>query len=44
MNFKKKFLLLWGIFALLDPDPDPLARLNPNPIPIRNPEFPPPLL
>jgi hypothetical protein len=22
MNFKKKFLLLWVIFALLDPDPD----------------------
>jgi hypothetical protein len=35
MNFKKKFLLLWVIFALLDPDPDPLARLNPDPIRIR---------
>jgi hypothetical protein len=23
MNFKKKFLLLWVIFALLDPVPDP---------------------
>jgi hypothetical protein len=22
MNFSKKFLLLWVIFALLDPDPD----------------------
>jgi hypothetical protein len=22
MNFKKKILLLWLIFALLDPDPD----------------------
>jgi hypothetical protein len=22
MNLKKKYLLLWGIFALLDPDPD----------------------
>ncbi len=22
MNFKKKFILLWVIFALLDPDPD----------------------
>ncbi len=29
MNFKKKFLLV--IFALLDPDPDPLTRLNPDP-------------
>jgi hypothetical protein len=37
-NIKFKiFLLLWGIFALLDPDPDPLARLNPDPIRIRNP-------
>jgi hypothetical protein len=26
----KKFLLLWVIFALLDPDPDPLTRLNPD--------------
>jgi hypothetical protein len=23
VNFKKKILLLWVIFALLDPDPDP---------------------
>ncbi len=23
MNFKKKILLLWVIFALLDPDPGP---------------------
>jgi hypothetical protein len=30
MNFKKKILLLWGIFALLDPDLDPLTRLNPD--------------
>jgi hypothetical protein len=29
----KNFLLLWVIFALLDPDP--LARLNPDPIRIR---------
>jgi hypothetical protein len=28
---------LWVIFALLDPEPDPLTRLNPNPIRIRNP-------
>ncbi len=34
MNFKKKFLL-WVIFALLDPNPDPLTRLNPDPIRIR---------
>jgi hypothetical protein len=27
----KFFLLLWVIFALLDPDPDPLTRLNPDP-------------
>jgi hypothetical protein len=26
MNFKKKFLLLWFIFALLDPDPDSESR------------------
>jgi hypothetical protein len=25
----KNLLLLWVIFALLDPDPDPLNRLNP---------------
>ncbi len=31
-----KFLLLWIIFALLDPDP--LTQLNPDPIRIRNPE------
>jgi hypothetical protein len=37
MNFLKKFLLLWVSFALLDPDPDPLTRLNPDPIRIRNP-------
>ncbi len=35
MNLKKKILLLWVIFALLDPDP--LTRLNPDPIRIRNP-------
>jgi hypothetical protein len=28
MNFKNNFLLLWVIFALLDP----LTRLNPDPI------------
>jgi len=26
---------LWFIFALLDPDPDPLTRLSPDPIRIR---------
>ena len=26
---------MWVIFALLDPDPDPLTRLNPDPIRIR---------
>jgi hypothetical protein len=26
---------LWVIFALLNPDPDPLTRLNPDPIRIR---------
>jgi hypothetical protein len=26
-------LLLWVIFALLDPDPDPQTRLNPDPGP-----------
>ena len=31
MNFKKKFLLLWVIFALLDQDA--LTRLNPDPQP-----------
>ncbi len=35
MNLKKKILLLWVIFALLDPDPDPLTRLNPDPVRIR---------
>jgi hypothetical protein len=33
MNFYKFFLLLWVIFAILDPDP--LTRLNPDPIRIR---------
>jgi hypothetical protein len=33
MNFYNFFLLLWVIFALLDPDPDPLTRLNPDPQP-----------
>ncbi len=33
LNLKKKILLLWVIFALLDPDP--LTRLNPDPIRIR---------
>jgi hypothetical protein len=33
MNLKKKILLLWVIFALLDPDP--LTRLDPDPIRIR---------
>jgi hypothetical protein len=38
MNYQKIFLLLWVIFALLDPDP--LTRLNLDPIriPIRNPD------
>ncbi len=36
MKFLKFFLLLWVIFAFLDPDPDPLTRLNPDPIGIRN--------
>ncbi len=31
-------LLLWVIFALLDPDPDPLTWLNPDVIRIRNPD------
>jgi hypothetical protein len=39
MNFYKFFLLLWVTFALLDPDPGPLTRLNPDPIRIRNPAF-----
>ncbi len=40
-NFLNFFLLLWIIFALLDPDPDPQPRLNPDPIGIRirNPAF-----
>jgi hypothetical protein len=50
MNFSKKFLLLWVILALLDPDLDPdseygsgstdpvESRSNPDPIRIRNPE------
>jgi hypothetical protein len=29
MKFLNFFLLLRGIFALLDPDPDPLTQLNP---------------
>jgi hypothetical protein len=39
MNCNKKFLLLWVIFAHLDPDPR--TRLNPdsNRIRIRNPEL-----
>ncbi len=35
MNFLHFFLLLCVIFALLDPDPDPLTPLNPDPIGIR---------
>ncbi len=34
-TFTNFFLLLWFIFALLDPDPDPLALLNTDPIRIR---------
>jgi hypothetical protein len=34
-EISKKFLLLWVIFALLDPDPDPLTCLNPDLIRIR---------
>jgi hypothetical protein len=30
MHFYIFFLLLWIIFVLLDPDPDPLTRLNPE--------------
>jgi hypothetical protein len=38
MNFYIFFLLLlWVIFALLDPDP--LTRLNPDPIRMRNPSL-----
>jgi hypothetical protein len=29
MKFLDFFLVLWVIFALLDPDPDPLAWINP---------------
>jgi hypothetical protein len=41
MNLYKFFQLLWVIFALLDPDPDPLAQLNTDPIRIRirNPAY-----
>jgi hypothetical protein len=35
MKFPNFFRLLWVIFALLDPDPDRLTRLNPDPIQIR---------
>jgi hypothetical protein len=42
-EFFNFFLLLWVIFVLLDPDPDRLTRLNPDPmgirIRIRNPVF-----
>jgi hypothetical protein len=46
-NFLIFFLLLWVSFAFLDPDripnpdPDPLTRLNPDPIGIRirNPDY-----
>jgi len=34
-TFTNFFLLLWVIFALLDPDPDPQTRLNTDPIRIR---------
>jgi hypothetical protein len=37
MKFFNFFLFLWVILALLDPDP--LTRLNPDPIRIRNPGF-----
>jgi hypothetical protein len=41
MNFYQIFLLLWVIFALLDPDPDSesgyTGPMNPDPIQIRNP-------
>ncbi len=33
MNLKKKILLLWVIFALLDPDPDSESGSNPDPKP-----------
>ncbi len=35
MKFISLFLLLWVIFALLDPDPDSGIPLNPDPIRIR---------
>jgi hypothetical protein len=35
MKFIKKFLCLWFIFALLDPDMDPETPLYPDPIRIR---------
>jgi hypothetical protein len=40
-KFLNFFLLLWVLFALQDPDPDPLIRLNPYPIGIRirNPDL-----
>jgi hypothetical protein len=31
-TLKHELLLFWVIIALLDPDPDPLSRLNPDPI------------
>ncbi len=39
MKFLNFFQLLWVTLALLDPDPNPLTRLNPDPIriQIRNP-------
>jgi len=33
MNLNNFFLLLWVIFALLDPNPDLVTRLNPDPDP-----------
>ncbi len=35
LHLSKFFSTLWVIFALLNPDPDPLTRLNPDPIRIR---------
>jgi hypothetical protein len=32
MKFVNCFLILWAIFALLDPDADPGTPLNPDPI------------
>ncbi len=37
-TFTNYCLLLWVIFALLDPDPDPQTRLNTDPIWIRIPD------